>query len=840
MSGYCINLRNENDKFIETSKELSKLNTELIRFEVDIELYPRIIKPGVNRYSKLNSILNSHLKLLKHLNTLTEEYYLILEDNVIVLQDVDIQTVVTSAPIDWDVIYLGGLNHFSQPNSFNENFYKPKFSFNAHAYIVKATFLETLINRVELRDFEIDVIFAHMQSNNIGNWYATSTDYIIQNGKYSLTTITTFGDNLQKIRNLKNKGIILKEIMPMTIISKKEIFEDICKKQLKYIENKWPLIDKNSKLKSLIIESRFNDQVEFTIKNTIQKLGDGWGHIIVCTDNNIDEIEKLVNEISAEIEIINLEKFIITRNTYNNLCLDIQFWEKIECEKVLVYQSDTYIFKEFDNSFLEFDYIGAAWGPSIHSLTTRETFSLEKEIFVGNGGLSLRTLSAMKTILKDENKPLIRYNAKIDCDQIWEDLFFSYYIELSNEYKLAPIEVAQKFSFEHFYSDDTFGCHQPYLDSFSGEDNFKKFLDRIGGVNALGFGNTNIGLGHNMRTIIEALKLAKIPYNIRTEKIGKLENYLQDDQFNYFNTNLILCNPDHDFKQNAGNDYLNNKYNIALWAWEMENVTDKWIKSSEEYDEIWTISEFCKNAFEKNLPSKPIASLNIPAHFKNRMDKADCKKELNFENKFVILFIFDANSDLERKNPKGVIESFKMSLSNHDNCILILKAHNMTDEQMFEMSQCIDDKNIMLINENWSYEKMEVLFNSADIYISLHRSEGSGLTMMEAIMLEIPLICTGYSGNLDFCQADHCELVEFEMVKVGTYKCSGSFYDKLFKKSELPYWANPSIIDAADKLLKIYRNYDKYTELIKLNKEFIEKKYNIQNLSGVIRRLLNR
>ena len=93
------------------------------------------------------------------------------------------------------------------------------------------------------------------------------------------------------------------------------------------------------------------------IKNTIQKLGDGWGHIIYCHENNHKQIKSICDEISPDIEIRLVEKDL-DRNDYNNLLLDINFWNEIDCEKVLIYQTDTFIAKKFDDSFLEFDYIG--------------------------------------------------------------------------------------------------------------------------------------------------------------------------------------------------------------------------------------------------------------------------------------------------------------------------------------------------------------------------------------------------------------------------------------------------------------------------------------------------
>lgn len=629
---------------------------------------------------------------------------------------------------------------------------------------------------------------------------------------------------------VKKKKVEAPEIVKREFNNNKfEIFQNLCSKLLRYLNDVYPVIDRNSKFKSLIVETRWNDTVEFTIKNTIQKLGDGWGHIIVCNNDNIESITKLSNDISPNIDIFNLGDLVITRDSYNNLCLDINFWNQFNCERVLIYQSDTYIFKPLDESFFEWDYVGAPWSRD-HAKRCVNDFGFKKEILVGNGGLSLRNLNAIKDILKNY-KPLDNIHREInplECGYIWEDLFFSYYTEISENWKLAPVEVASNFSFENVYLYNTFGCHRPFGQHCE-ENVFDNFISSFNGVNVYGFANTMSGLGHNMRVIIKALEKSKILYNLNIQNPhSKFECFYQDEDYNYFDTNLFLCNPDWNIDRFLDTDYKKNKYNIVLWAWELEKLPEKWIEASKKFDEIWTISEFCKNAFELNLPKKEIIQLNIPGEFKQKMDKAECKRLLNLENKFVVLFTFDAYSDIERKNPKAVIESFTKSLSKYEDCVLIIKSHNLNRFQKFELYTNLP-KSVILINEDWSSEKMEILFNSSDIYISLHRSEGSGLTMMEAIMLEIPVVCTNWSGNLDFCLEDHCQLVDYEMIEI----TKNSNYYRMFGGEKIE-WANPLVDDASKKLLEVYQNYDVYKNLIIKNKNYIEEKYSIDNLSNKI------
>jgi len=110
-------------------------------------------------------------------------------------------------------------------------------------------------------------------------------------------------------------------------------FSKLCSKFINFLPKEFPKIDKESFKKSLIIETRILDHNEFVIKNTVQKLGDGWGHIIFCSNENYDHIKSISDSI-GDIEIFILEDDIKTQNDYNNLLLNIEFWEKIKCEKV--------------------------------------------------------------------------------------------------------------------------------------------------------------------------------------------------------------------------------------------------------------------------------------------------------------------------------------------------------------------------------------------------------------------------------------------------------------------------------------------------------------------------
>ena len=238
-----------------------------------------------------------------------------------------------------------------------------------------------------------------------------------------------------------------------------EGFIESCYELTKYLPKEFPIIDKNSNKKSLIVECRELKHNEFVIKNTIQKLGDGWGHIIYCHKNNHNQIKSICDSISDQIEIKLLDKNL-DRNGYNNLLLDLNFWNDIDCEKVLIYQTDTFILNDFDSSFLEYDYVGAPWYIE-HAAHIKKNLKIKDDIIIGNGGLSLRSLDNIRENLGSKLNLDLMNNKDLDTslDKIPEDLYFSI---LNEGNKLPSFQRALDFSNEIDFIPSSFGLHKPW------------------------------------------------------------------------------------------------------------------------------------------------------------------------------------------------------------------------------------------------------------------------------------------------------------------------------------------------------------------------------------------
>ncbi len=267
-------------------------------------------------------------------------------------------------------------------------------------------------------------------------------------------------------------------------MSMAESFAAICHDLIRFLPDQYPAIDPKSSRKSILIETRDLIHLEFVIKNTILKLGDGWGHMIFCSADNLGKVSAICQTISAEIEIVLLHRNIHTINDYNELCLDPLFWEKIHCEKVLIYQADTFVFKDLEPGFLEYDFIGAPWGPGFHADGISRRLGLDKQLLVGNGGLSLRNVSLIKKALADENWKSFQSNTVLDAtlDKIPEDVFFAAYCARYG--KVADVPTALGFSFEKCFgfkthidlTENAFGAHKVY-DFFTDEKDLQAYLE---------------------------------------------------------------------------------------------------------------------------------------------------------------------------------------------------------------------------------------------------------------------------------------------------------------------------------------------------------------------------
>jgi glycosyltransferase involved in cell wall biosynthesis len=135
------------------------------------------------------------------------------------------------------------------------------------------------------------------------------------------------------------------------------------------------------------------------------------------------------------------------------------------------------------------------------------------------------------------------------------------------------------------------------------------------------------------------------------------------------------------------------------------------------------------------------------------------------QDKVLFLFSFDMSSVMERKNPLGLIRAYARAFGRDPRYALIIKVtRGHTEPSNWQrLQQAADEAGAILIDRILARDETTALMNACDGYVSLHRSEGFGYTMAEAMLLGKPVIATGYSGNLDFMTPSNSLLVDYQL-----------------------------------------------------------------------------
>jgi len=243
-------------------------------------------------------------------------------------------------------------------------------------------------------------------------------------------------------------------------------------------------------------------------------------------------------------------------------------------------------------------------------------------------------------------------------------------------------------------------------------------------------------------------------------------------------------------------------YRIAVWYWELEKLPAEWVERIEKHhlvDEVWAPTKFIADAVRSHLklPVYPmLPGLELPPFTPQPRERFGLDT-----SKFLFLFMFDMNSDMNRKNPLGLIEAFRKAFGSRTDVQLAIKV-SRGDSHKRNQSLLIDachNAGVVLMDEVLPRNDVLALLNTADCYVSLHRSEGFGLTMAESMLLGKPTIGTAYSANLDFMTPETSYLVEYERVPIVDEQ---SFYPQGCM------WAEPSIQHAAQLMRRVFEHRD--------------------------------
>ncbi len=292
------------------------------------------------------------------------------------------------------------------------------------------------------------------------------------------------------------------------------------------------------------------------------------------------------------------------------------------------------------------------------------------------------------------------------------------------------------------------------------------------GVNLAGYFTAEMGVGEMGRMLVDGARAAGLPCStfLNTSTVSRQRQpFAGSADRTAYPVTVAAVNADQFLRWARESDpALRLGHTIGMWAWEVEEFTG-YDDALGLVDEVWTLSTFSRDAIARST-DKPVHVVPLPTREPATGGSLD-RAALRIPEGPYFLFAFDYLSVFERKNPLAVVAAFRRAFPDGDGPALVLKSMNRAwrrSDREHLLSAVAGRADIVLLEEYLDSDQLGALMDGCTAYVSLHRAEGYGLTLAEAMARGRPVVATAYSGNLDFMDESNSLLVPHRLVPVAT------------------------------------------------------------------------
>lgn len=348
------------------------------------------------------------------------------------------------------------------------------------------------------------------------------------------------------------------------------------------------------------------------------------------------------------------------------------------------------------------------------------------------------------------------------------------------------------------------------------------------GVNLIGHAFEVFGIGEDVRMAALALESAEVPFCVVNVPANNgaaasdrslMARTLPEGQLGPYRFNLAcLAAPSHGaWIAREGLGQQRGRTTIVAWPWETQTWPQAWECMIPLADVLWPSSTFTAKALkpysdplQRPLQVMPMAvHIDQPELYRTRERRQCTREHWGLDpDATLVLFVFDVKSSLERKNPWGAIQAFQQAFPRDraTNVQLVIKALRPgSANQHWEglQQQASEDPRLKVIEADLTRTDLLALMGAADVFLSLHRSEGFGRGIAEAGILGLQVVTSAWGGNADFCKGEHFHLVACAPTPIpaGAYAHAG---DHL--------WGEPDLQIAAQELRQAVNQASSSTE----------------------------
>jgi glycosyltransferase involved in cell wall biosynthesis len=327
------------------------------------------------------------------------------------------------------------------------------------------------------------------------------------------------------------------------------------------------------------------------------------------------------------------------------------------------------------------------------------------------------------------------------------------------------------------------------------------------GLAMAGLVGADVGVGQAARLAIEAARAAGlepevIGYDNTQSRMSHRHDAIVAAEA-VADVALICLNPDvlSNFIDATWPQFQRDRRTVGLWFWEVDVPSASMERAFDLVDEVWVTTEHVRRALDP-IATKPVELVPLPLISDGMIEPDDPRGQLGIPtDRFTFLFSYDTFSVSQRKNPLGLADAFMSAFSPGEGPQLVIKTINGGRDDVVEHLHHLARQrpDLIVLDRYISAAELHGLTAMADCYVSLHRAEGWGLTLAEAMAVGTPVIATGYSGNTAFMDEHNSYLIPYDLVSVGP--------------GSAPYppharWAEPDLAAAAAAMRHVWEHPD--------------------------------